>query len=107
MNTRLKITKIGNSAGVVLPRDLLTHLGASVGETLSVTKIPGGIELSVRPSSDFDGQMNVARDIMSRRKLALRELAATQHELAEVIMREDREILRALEMGPPSEPPEA
>jgi antitoxin component of MazEF toxin-antitoxin module len=38
MNTRLKITKIGNSAGVVLPRDLLAHLGASVGETLSVTK---------------------------------------------------------------------
>jgi putative addiction module antidote len=74
MNTQLKITKIGNSAGVVLPRELLAHLDASIGETLSVSKTPRGIELSVR-EPDFDAQMAAAREVMARRKRALRELA--------------------------------
>ena len=74
MNNQLKIRRIGNSAGVVLPRDLLAHLDASIGETLSVSKTPHGIELSMR-DPDFDAQMAVARDVMTRRKAALRELA--------------------------------
>ena len=74
MNTQLKITRIGNSAGVVLPRELLAYLDASVGETLSVSKTPRGIELSVS-DPDFDAQLAVARDVMARRKRALRELA--------------------------------
>jgi putative addiction module antidote len=45
MNATLKITKIGNSAGVILPKELLAHLGAAVGETLSVVTTPNGIEL--------------------------------------------------------------
>lgn len=74
MNTALKVTKIGNSAGVVLPKELLAHLDVAVGETLSVTKTSHGIELSVR-DPDFDEQMAVAREVMARRKAALRELA--------------------------------
>lgn len=74
MNTQLKVTKIGNSAGVVLPKELLTHLEVGIGETLSVTKTPRGIELSA-PESDFDAQMAAAREVMARRKRALRELA--------------------------------
>ena len=74
MNKQLKVTRIGNSAGVVLPRELLAHLDVSIGETLSVSKTPHGIELSVR-DPDFDAQMAVAREVMQRRKRALRELA--------------------------------
>lgn len=74
MNTELKIRKIGNSAGVVLPKELLAHLDAAVGETLSVSKTPHGIELSVR-DPEFDAQMAAAREVMARRKHALRELA--------------------------------
>jgi len=74
MNTQLKVTKIGNSAGVVLPRELLAHLDVSVGETLSVSKTPNGIELSVR-EPDFEIQMAAAREVMARRKRALSELA--------------------------------
>jgi len=74
MNAPLKITKIGNSAGVILPKELLAHLGATVGETLSVITTPGGIELrSGEP--DFEAQMAAAREVMARRKRALRELA--------------------------------
>ena len=74
MNTELKVRKIGNSAGVVLPKELLAHLDADIGETLSVTKTPNGIELSVR-DSDFEAQMSAAREVMARRRQALRELA--------------------------------
>ena len=74
MNAGLKITKVGNSAGIVLPKDLLAHLDAAIGQTLSVTKTPNGIELRL-PSPDFDAQMAAARAVMTRRKSALRELA--------------------------------
>lgn len=74
MNMQLKITKIGNSAGVVLPKELLAHLDIAIGETLSVSKTPRGIELSAR-EVDFDSQMAAAREVMARRKRALAELA--------------------------------
>lgn len=74
MNMSLKITKIGNSAGVILPKELLAHLHVGVGETLSVVVTPRGIELSPA-EPDFDAQMAAAREVMQRRKRALRELA--------------------------------
>jgi putative addiction module antidote len=73
MNT-LKIQKIGNSAGVILPKELLAHLELEVGESVSVTKTPKGLELRA-PDTDFEAQMTVAREVMARRRRALRELA--------------------------------
>lgn len=74
MNKPLKITKIGNSAGIVLPKELLAHLDVEVGGTLSVVTTPRGIELSAE-EPDFEAQMAAAREVMARRKRALRELA--------------------------------
>jgi putative addiction module antidote len=74
MNRQLKVTKIGNSAGIVLPKELLAHLEIAVGESLSVSKTPRGIELTA-PEADFDAQMAAAREVMARRKRALAELA--------------------------------
>jgi len=74
MNATVKVTRIGNSAGVVLSKDLLAHLDVAVGETLSVTVTPRGIELSAS-QADFDAQMAAAREVMARRRRALRELA--------------------------------
>ena len=74
MNMTVKISKIGNSAGIVLPKEMLAHLDAKIGEVLTVAKTPTGFEL--RPAdSNFDEQMAIARQVMERRKLALRELA--------------------------------
>jgi antitoxin component of MazEF toxin-antitoxin module len=42
MNMQLKVTKIGNSAGVILPKELLTHLDTAIGGTLSVSKTRRG-----------------------------------------------------------------
>jgi putative addiction module antidote len=74
MNMALKITKVGNSAAIILPKELLAKLDVAVGEMVSVTRTARGIELG-RAEPDFDVQMAVARDVMERRKRALRELA--------------------------------
>ena len=70
----LQIKKIGNSAGVILPKDLLEHLDLTVGDQVEVLKTPRGLELKA-PEDDFDAQMKIAREVMAKRKRALRELA--------------------------------
>lgn len=70
----LKITAIGNSAGIILPKELLAQLGVEKGDTLAVVNTPGGIELTPYDPT-FDEQMKVARDVMARYRNALRELA--------------------------------
>ena len=71
----LKIQKIGNSAGVILPKDLLSHLHVEAGQTVSVVKTSHGIELR-GPCADFNEQVKVARDVMARRRRSLRDLAS-------------------------------
>jgi putative addiction module antidote len=74
MNTTLKITKIGNSAGVVLPKELLARLRAGVGDTLYVTEAPDGIRITAA-DPDFSAQMEAAERIMRRDRNVLRALA--------------------------------
>lgn len=74
MNATIRVTKIGNSAGVILPKEVLAHLGVAVVEAFSVVTTSSEIELrSAEP--DFEAQMAAARAVMARRKRALRELA--------------------------------
>ena len=70
----VKITAIGNSAGIILPREVLARLKVDKGDSLSVVETPNGIELSVYDAT-FDEQMKIARDVMARYRNALRELA--------------------------------
>jgi putative addiction module antidote len=74
MNMALKITKVGNSAAIILPKELLAKLDVAIGQTLSVTHTARGIELA-QAESDFDAQMAVVRGVMENRRRALRELA--------------------------------
>ncbi|NJM37205.1 MAG: AbrB/MazE/SpoVT family DNA-binding domain-containing protein [Akkermansiaceae bacterium] len=71
--TTVKITTVGNSAGIVLPKEILEKLRVSKGDTLTVTETPIGIQLS-----------------------AYDEVFAEAMTLAEGIMREDRDVLRKL-----------
>lgn len=74
MNKALKLIPVGNSTGVVLPKELLLALGAEPGDTLFPVRTPGGIELR-RSNPEFEAEMKLARDIMRRRRNVLRELA--------------------------------
>jgi putative addiction module antidote len=74
MNKPLKLIPIGNSTGVILPKDVLARLRVAQGDNLSVVQTPGGVELRAH-DEEFEQQMDVAREIMRNRRKALRELA--------------------------------
>lgn len=74
MGAQLKITTIGNSLGVILPKELLEKLRVGKGDLLQVLEVPGGISLTAY-SEEFDRQMDVAEDVMRRRRDVLRKLA--------------------------------
>ncbi len=69
-----KLVSIGNSTGIILPKELLDRLGLKQGDKLSVTETPDGISLRIS-EEEFEAQMKVAREVMERRRSALRELA--------------------------------
>jgi putative addiction module antidote len=73
MTRKLKVSAIGNSTGVILPKDVLERLRVERGDELMVRETPDGIVLS-----PYDPEM------------------ARQMDVAEKIMREDRELLRKL-----------
>lgn len=70
----LKLTRIGNSVGVVLPKDILSRLNLEAGDALYLSESPDGYRLS-RYDPEFERQWEVARKVMNRRRGALRELA--------------------------------
>jgi len=72
--TALKLTQIGNSVGVILPKEVLARLKVGKGDTLYVTDSPDGVRLTPHDPA-FEAQMKAAREIMKRRRAVLRELA--------------------------------
>ena len=74
MNASLKITKIGNSAGVILPKELLARLRVGPGDLLHVTESPDGVRLTAH-DPDFAATMDLAEEIMREDRGILRELA--------------------------------
>ncbi len=74
MNKPLKITKIGNSAGIILPKEVLARLRVGPGDELYVSEAPDGIRLTASDSS-FADKMEVAERIMREDRDILRELA--------------------------------
>ena len=70
---KLKVTTVGNSAGVILPKELLSRLRVAKGDSLYATELSDGVKLT-----PFDPEL------------------AQQMEVAERVMREDRNVLRKL-----------
>jgi putative addiction module antidote len=70
----LKLTQIGNSVGVILPREMLAKLGMAKGDTIYAIDQPDGVRLTIA-DPDFAAQMDVARKVMKDRRAVLRELA--------------------------------
>lgn len=74
MNRPLKLIAIGNSTGVILPKEILARLRLEQGDAVSVVETAGGVELRAH-DPEFEQQMEAARKVMRRRREALRELA--------------------------------
>ncbi len=74
MSNSLKITTIGNSVGVVLPREILERLRVKKGDTLYALETSNGIELSAY-DKEFAETMDVAERIMREDRDVLRRLA--------------------------------
>lgn len=75
MIIKAKVRKIGNSLGIVLPKEALQTLRVGEGETLYLTEAPNS-SLSITPERPgFEEIMNVAEKGMIRYRNALRELA--------------------------------
>ena len=70
----LTIRAIGNSSGVVLPKELLELLNVKQGDKLFVMRTPEGIALKPY-DEDFAEQMDLARESMREDRNILRELA--------------------------------
>lgn len=70
----LKITKIGNSLGVILPKELIANLKLDKGDALWVTQSQSGYTLTPY-DPEFGEQMDAARQIMKKRRNVLHELA--------------------------------
>ncbi len=74
MHLELKLRKIGNSVGVVLPKEALNRLKAKEGDTLTVTDSPSGLQMTAQ-DPEFARAMSVFKDISKRYRNTLKELA--------------------------------
>lgn len=74
MNTVVKITTVGSSVGIVLPKEILARLHASKGDSLYVTETPEGVLLTPYDEK-FVRVMEAAEHVMQENRDVLRKLA--------------------------------
>ena len=72
---RLEIKKIGNSTGLILPKELLARLRLEQGDSVLVTEGPDRT-LTIAPHSDDDEEtMRIAREAMKKYASVFKALA--------------------------------
>ena len=69
----LKVTNVGNSIGVILPKEILERLRVKRGDSLYVIETKNGIELTANLT--FAKQVEIAERVMREDRDALRKLA--------------------------------
>lgn len=71
---KAKLTTVGNSTGVILPKEALAKLRAEKGDEIFLVETPSGYEITAY-DPDFERQMKLGKQVMRRYRNALRELA--------------------------------
>jgi putative addiction module antidote len=71
---KLKLTTLGSSTGVVLPKEVLARLKVEKGDVLFLTDAPDGYRITPY-DPEFAEQMGLARRVMRERRNVLKELA--------------------------------
>jgi putative addiction module antidote len=74
MHFTLKLTQIGNSVGVILPKEVLAAMKLEKGDSLHLTESPDGFRVTPY-DPEFEVQMKAAGEAMRQRRNVLRELA--------------------------------
>jgi len=72
---KIEIKKIGNSDGVILPRELMQRLDLKRGQQLHVTELAGGGFQALPYDPDFEKTMDIAEEIMDEYRDTLAALA--------------------------------
>ncbi len=70
----LKLTQIGNSVGIILPKEILARLKLEKGDTVYLTDNPDGVTLSPY-QPNFDEQLEAGREFMREYRDTFRALA--------------------------------
>ena len=74
MAATAKIISIGNSAGIILPKDVLARLNVQKGDSLYLNETPAGFQLSPY-DEEFGAKMEVAESVIRRYRDAFEKLA--------------------------------
>lgn len=74
MTNALKLTTIGNSIGIILPKEVLEKLRVTKGDTLFAIETPNGFELTPY-NPEFAKQMEIAEKVMREDRDVLKKLA--------------------------------
>jgi putative addiction module antidote len=74
MMVALKVRKIGNSLGVILPQAALDALHSGEDDTVYLTRSADGVRVTPY-DPEFERQMELAHKIAKKRRNAYRELA--------------------------------
>lgn len=70
----VKVTTVGSSVGIVLPKELLGKLRIEKGDTLYVTETPNGLQLTPY-DEEFEKQIEIGKKVMRKYRDTLRKLA--------------------------------
>jgi putative addiction module antidote len=72
---KLEIKKIGNSDGLILPRELMQRMDLKRGQQLHVTELPGGGFQALPYDPEFEQTMQIAEEVMDEYRDTLATLA--------------------------------
>jgi putative addiction module antidote len=72
---KLEIKKLGNSDGVILPRELMQRLDLKRGQQLHITELPGGGFQALPYDPAFEAAMKIADELMDEYRDTLAALA--------------------------------
>jgi putative addiction module antidote len=70
----IKLTQIGNSVGLILPKEVLAKLKLEKGDTVFLTDTPGGVTITPHDPT-FEEQLEIGREFMREYRDTFKALA--------------------------------
>ena len=71
---KAKVTTVGNSIGIVLPKEVCERLQLKKGDSVTLVETEDGVRITPF-DEEFNRTMEIADDLMRRYRNTLRELA--------------------------------